>query len=59
MEVAYIVEVQHVVHAMHKPIIELLPTELGLAVSLCKILQVCQAFSEKDRACVDVQKLTE
>ena len=57
MEVAYIVEVQYVVHAMHKPIIKLLPTELGLAVSLCKVLQVRQASSEKDRACVAVQNL--
>lgn len=59
MEVAHIVEVQNLVNAMHKPIIELLPSELGLTVSLCKFLQVCQALSEKHRACVDVQKLTE
>ena len=52
VQFAHIVEVQHIVRSMHKPIIELLPTELGLTVGLCKVLQVRQAPSEEYGACV-------
>ena len=52
VRVAHIVEAQHIMHSMHKPIIELLSTEFGLAVGLRKVLQVRQTPSEKHHSCM-------
>lgn len=52
VQFAHVVEVQYIVRSMHKPIVELLPTELGLTVSLRKVLQVRQAPSEEYGSCV-------
>jgi len=50
----HVVKFQDIVHAMHKPVIELFPTELGLTMGLCEILQVGQALPKEYCACIAV-----